>query len=160
MHRTRRRRAEVLWRKRKLHHRRRKKLEWRRTSSKTCVDRDIQKYARGEQSEASGQANGGGEASAYENGRDDVEQTRAELQEVFNGYKRSLQLTQNQAGAARASTARTTDGTTAGIVGTSAVIDVIVAVIQSLAHNRHELPVEEEADLVQMKQAASHPAGS
>ena len=89
-----------------------------------------------------------------------MEQPRAELQEVFKEYKRSLQLTQNQAGAARASTARTTDGTTAGIVGTSAVIDGIVAVIQSLAHNRHELPVEEEADLTQMKQAARCPAGS
>ena len=40
------------------------------------------------------------------------------------------------------------------------MIDGIVAVIQSLAHNRHELLVEEEADLTQMKQAARCPAGS
>ena len=40
------------------------------------------------------------------------------------------------------------------IDGTSAVIDGMTAVIQRLAQNGQELTVEEEADLVQMKQAA------
>ena len=40
------------------------------------------------------------------------------------------------------------------IVGTSAVIDGMMAVIQRVAHNRTELTVEEWADFVQKKQAA------
>ena len=65
-----------------------------------------------------------------------MEQTRADLREVFKEYRRCLQLTQNKAGAASASTARTTEGTSVVIDGTSAVIDGMMSVIQRLAHNR------------------------
>ena len=40
------------------------------------------------------------------------------------------------------------------VEGTNAVIDGMMAVMQSLAHCRQDATVEEEADLVQMKQAA------